>query len=297
MNRESDSTANNSTNVRVKVPAAVRGCFHVCSRISPALTGRVAARLFTLPHRSSKNRPREARWLENSTPLVLEVEGKQLAAWSWGQGPIVLLHHGWNGRGSQLGAFVAPLVKAGYRVVTYDAPAHGSSPGRFTNGVELARTIAAVSRSLGGLHAVVAHSLGCLATSYSLRQRLPIEKVVFVSPPADMNTFTREFAALVDLGDKAHHSMLAHFERKLSMNWEDFGAERLAETDRLARGTQTPLLIVHDRHDQRVPLEHGLRVHQAWQGSRLLETSHLGHQRILSDSAVIDQVVDFLTEK
>ena len=74
-------------------------------------------------------------------------------------------------------------------------------------------------------------------------------------------------------------------------------AERLAETDRLARGTQTPLLVVHDRHDQRVPLGHGLRVHQAWQGSRLLETSHLGHQRILSDGTVIEKVVEFLTEE
>jgi pimeloyl-ACP methyl ester carboxylesterase len=288
------STINNRTNVRDKAPAALRGCFQLGSRLTPGLTSRVAARLFTLPHRSRKSRPREEQTLRDAVTLPLEIEGRRLAAWSWGEGPTVLLHHGWNGRGAQLGAFVKPLVAAGYRVVTYDAPAHGSSPGRFTNGVELARTISAVSRHLGGLHAIVAHSLGCLATSYALRQRLAVERIVFVSPPADMVTFTREFAEMVDLGERAHDMMLTHFERTLAMNWEDFSTEKLAEYDRLARGDQTPLLVVHDTEDLRVPVQHAQRIHRAWEGSRLIETSRLGHQRILRDEGVIGHVVEFL---
>jgi len=35
--------------------------------------------------------------------------------------------HGWNGRGAQLGAFAPELVRVGFRVVTFDTPAHGRS--------------------------------------------------------------------------------------------------------------------------------------------------------------------------
>ena len=51
---------------------------------------------------------------------------------AWGAGPSVLLVHGWEGRGAQLGALVDPLVAAGYRVVALDGPAHGDSPGRLS---------------------------------------------------------------------------------------------------------------------------------------------------------------------
>ncbi len=33
-----------------------------------------------------------------------------IQAWSWGDGPTILLVHGWNGRGGQFHAFVEPLL-------------------------------------------------------------------------------------------------------------------------------------------------------------------------------------------
>jgi hypothetical protein len=42
---------------------------------------------------------------------------RRLPVYSWGSGPTILLAHGWSGRGSQLGAFVEPLVEQGFRLV------------------------------------------------------------------------------------------------------------------------------------------------------------------------------------
>ena len=58
-------------------------------------------------------------------------------------GSTVLMVHGWNGRGAQLGAFAPELVHAGFRVVTFDTPAHGRSPGRATNLPEISEAIQA----------------------------------------------------------------------------------------------------------------------------------------------------------
>lgn len=287
----------NSTNVRVELPSALRRSCRIVSRLAPGPSGRAAARLFTYSHGRRQLDAQEALWLRDATPFELDCDGRTLAAWSWGDGPTVLLHHGWGGRGAQLGAFAAPLVAAGFSVVTYDAPAHGASPGRFTNGVEFARTIAEASRQLHGLHAVVAHSLGCLATAYALRRPLPIDRLVFVAPPAGMSTYARQFADAVGITDRVRDLMLAHFETKLDMDWEDFAAERLAETDRLARGRQTPLLVIHDRDDKQAPWQEGRRYHQAWEGSRFHLSEGLGHRRILSDEAIVGKAVSFLREE
>lgn len=58
----------------------------------------------------------------------------------WGEAgrPLVLLMHGWGGHRGQLTGFVAPLMKAGFRVVAFDAPAHGDAPGKQANGFQMA---------------------------------------------------------------------------------------------------------------------------------------------------------------
>jgi pimeloyl-ACP methyl ester carboxylesterase len=295
MSKEAALRPDNSTNVRVQKFTPLAKGIRLMSQLSPRLTSRVAARLFTYPHGARPCGAQEKAWLREATPFRLECSGRELAAWSWGDGPTILLHHGWNGRGAQLGAFVDPLVKAGFSVVTYDAPAHGESPGRFTNGVELARIIGQAARQLNGLHGIIAHSLGCLATAYALRRPLPVERIVFLSPPADMTTYTRMFADTVGLSDRAYELMCEHFETTLPMDWDDFSAERLARYDRSHRGRQTPLLVIHDQQDRQVPWQHGRRYHRAWSGSQFHLTEGLGHRRILRDEQVTRRIVGFLT--
>lgn len=45
----------------------------------------------------------------NAQPLAVVHRGQRLAVDSWGAGPVVLMVHGCNGRGAQLGAF-APIA-------------------------------------------------------------------------------------------------------------------------------------------------------------------------------------------
>ncbi len=95
------------------------------SALNPDLASHLTFRLFT--HTRKYPRPeRERAWLQGAQELVLS---NGVRAWSWGEGPLCLLVHGWQGRGAQLGAYIAPLAQRGYRVVTFDVEGHGSSPG------------------------------------------------------------------------------------------------------------------------------------------------------------------------
>ena len=76
----------------------------------------------------------------------------------------MLLVHGWNGRATQLYRFITPLQQQGYRVLGFDAPAHGHSSGNHTNLAEVSNVILEISRIYGGFHCIVAHSIGGLAS-------------------------------------------------------------------------------------------------------------------------------------
>jgi pimeloyl-ACP methyl ester carboxylesterase len=265
----------------------VRWSLRALSSLSPPLATRVASELFCHPHR--KPRPStESEWLESATPFRLRAGGQTLAAWSWGDGPTILLHHGWGGRGAQLGALAEPLARAGYGVVTYDAVAHGDSPGRHNTLIDMSRTLVDASRVLGGLHGIVTHSLGGMAASLAMQRGMKVQRAVFISPPGEMLFYSRLFCDELGFTENVHQRMLRGFETTYDMRWRDLTAEAVSKDQ------TTPLLIIQDTDDLDVPRDEALRMHRAWPGSEWMETSGLGHRAILVDPEVVSACVRFL---
>jgi len=279
------SNAEKSTNVRSSrgAPPWIRTGFASASRVAPALTSAVAAELFRTTRRSSLH-PDERTVLQSA--VGSRVAGMQV--WSWGAGPIVLLVHGWNGRATQLGSFVAPLVGRGYRVVAFDAYGHGDSEGGRSSLPEIANCIRQVVDELGGVYAIVAHSLGGAATTFALAYGLQAERAVFVAPPADPRNFLEIFGAALGINDDVRARVKQRVERRLGVPLEDMLAHAIAPT------MEIPLLVIHDRNDKEVPVGVGRGIAQHWPGAQLIITEGLGHQRILRDPSVRDAAVSFI---
>src|SRR5712691_2373566 len=119
---------------------ALRLLFRLSGAVAPPLAARFASYLWYRPQR---HRPpvREQGLLGRARHVPMRHAGKRIAVYDWGKGPTVMLVHGWSGRGAQLGEFVEPLSGAGYRVVAFDAPAHGHSDGRDTTILEISEVI------------------------------------------------------------------------------------------------------------------------------------------------------------
>ena len=177
-----------------------------------------ALRLWSTPRRPAPPRPPQVPELP-ARPLAVALGGAPLAAWSWGQGPTVLLVHGWSGYAGQMTAFVAPLVAAGFRVVAFDHPAHGQSPGRTSNSLRMRDAVLAVARAAGPVHALIAHSLGAAAAVMALVQGLRVDRVVLVAPPAEAPSFARAFAAAIGLSPARTEGMLARAQRRLGIDF------------------------------------------------------------------------------
>jgi pimeloyl-ACP methyl ester carboxylesterase len=279
----------NSTNVRL-----FKWAVEVADRVSPSLASELALRAFLTPSRAPRPE-RERALLEVAKPLPISAGGLPLAAWSWGERedgkprPTVLLVHGWAGRGAQLGQLVAPLVNRGRRVVTWDAPAHGDSPGRTTTLAQMAEVTRTVADRVGPIEAIVAHSFGGAASTIALARGMDVKRAVYVAPLFTIGATVDRFATGLGLSRAAatqFEQMLAH---------ANMARRDDLEGRALAPAMTTPLLVVHDRDDKEVPYAEGVATVRKWPGSRLLTTGGLGHRRVLADADVVDAVVEYAT--
>ena len=258
------------------------------ARVSPSLAAILAERMFFTPPKARRSRGLDA--LRSAEPVALVVEGRPVAAWRWGRGPVVALLHGWGGRAAQLTSFVEPLLARGLSVVALDAPGHGESGRGRSSAPQFARALRAAADAVGGLHGVVAHSLGAAATALALRDGMRASRVVLLAAAAEPPLWVEHFAARLGLPREVVDRMQVRSERRLGMAWRELSVPALA------RNLEAPLLLVHDRDDPDVAIDDARAIVAAWPRATLLETSGLGHNGVLRARAVIGRVADFLAE-
>ncbi|WP_068830099.1 alpha/beta fold hydrolase [Pseudomonas sp. BMS12] len=234
--------------------------------------------------------PRELPPRDWELPLLADAERITLrfglSALRWGQGPAVLLLHGWEGRPTQFAQLIRALVRAGYGVVALDAPAHGRSPGQEANVVLFARALLEAAGELPPLKAVIGHSMGgagaLLATQLGLRS----EALVTISAPARIIGALRRFAHFVGLPRQARARFVHLVERSAGMPAAMLDVERYQ--------LDIPGLVVHAQDDPMVPHTEAQSIHAAWADSRLLSLAQGGHSRLLTDQQLIDAVLELL---
>ncbi len=269
-----------STNVR----------FAASALLFPEFAAGAAERLFLTPPRP-RDAAASALDLIDARSSLLEHRGRHIMMWRWGarEAPAVLLAHGWGGQAVQLRAFVFPLLRAGFRVIAYDQPAHGVSEGRLTALPDFADVLAEVAAQHGNVRAVIGHSLGAAAAALALAwEKVRLEKVVLVSPPSDMEGYARRFARWHWIPEAVRHAMQGAIAERYGVRWSEL------ELARLAARLRAPALVIHDRDDRVVPWSQGAALALQWPGARLMTTQGLGHHRILADESVTQAAAEFV---
>ncbi|HEU0030873.1 MAG TPA: alpha/beta fold hydrolase [Kofleriaceae bacterium] len=287
----------NSTTVRAHNPVRLaRAALQAAYFVSDELGASLAERLFTTPRRYPRP-DRERAILATGRRFDVDVllrsprwrgQHAPIAAWRWGFGPTVLLVHGWEGRGSQLGAFVEPLVSAGLSVVAFDAPAHGDSPGSRLYLTDHADTITDLVAAIGPVHAIVAHSFGAAAVLLAhQRSGVDAARNVMVAPNVLIADAVDRFAHHVALDARDRDTFTQYLAQQSGVSVDALG---LAD---LIGARDAAMLVIHDRTDREVSIEHGRRLAAQWPKAELVTTDGLGHRRILRDPDVIARTVAF----
>lgn len=270
--------------------SAIRIGARLTSIVSPRLGAAWLERLFLTPSRLPIRESEEGS-MASAERHFLKFDGaRELPLYTWGRGPAVLLAHGWSGRGAQMSGFVAPLVEHGFSVTAFDAPGHGVANGKLSGLHELVSSLELVTSHLGGVHAIVAHSLGAAATTMALSRGVGVARAVYVAPPENPGEYVFRVADHLGFSRKAAQGARALMEKRYGVRFQQLRGTELAP------GMNVPLLVIHDQQDQEAPHDHGKRLVAAWPGSRLLATNGLGHNRILGDRSVAEAAAGFIRD-
>ena len=274
----------------LKIPELILQTSKFIAYFSSKLVTLFAAKLFTSPlkHKIPK---RELEMDRKSIQKRIEIPSinKKVVLYQYGKSSKkILLVHGWSGRGTQLFKIADELVKAGYATISFDAPAHGKSPGRTTIMSEFVATILEIDKQFGPFDTAVGHSLGGMSLLNAVKKGFKINHLAIIGSGDIVQDILDDFVAKLGLKPNISSKLREHFEKKYGQEMDSYSGYKSAmEID-------IPVLVIHDKNDPEVAVTAGINIYNHLKNGTLYLTEGLGHRKILGDPAVIDKVVQFV---
>ena len=276
----------------MKVPKPILITAKLLAFISSKLATAFAVKLFITPikHKTPK-RELHMETESKKSMVFLPKLNKKIRVFEYGQSPKkILLVHGWSGRGTQLVKFADELLIAGYSVISFDAPAHGKSPGNSTIMIEFIEAILELERKFGPFEGAVGHSLGGMSLLNAVNNHLNINRLVIIGSGDKVPDIVDSFVSKIGLHPSISKQMQNRFEKKYGVKMTAFDASFAAQE------VTIPVLVIHDENDLEIPVNAGINIHKNLKNGQLLITKRLGHRKILGDSEVVKSTIQFLTQ-
>jgi len=277
-----------STNVRLDLPLA-----GIWKKITPIL--------FHYPYELPKSfflkppvyrlNDESLNWLKeaNRYHYRLKKINRTLEIYEFGQGPTILMIHGWGGRGLQLAPFIGPLLEKGFKVVTFDLPGHGNSTGKGCTYYEFVEALRTVSGLYPNAKGIIAHSMGGgAATVLASEHPDPKFKTILIAPHYDLREEFYSWAKSAGASPHLIASFIHLSEIRFHYSFEDINPKNVTSK---IRG---PFLLIHDTQDKAAKFSSSELLHQSIPHSQFIKTEGKGHNKILQDTEIINSVVKFL---
>ena len=284
----SEKTAKNQNSI--KIPKIILLSVQFLELISTRLTTLFAVKLFTTPIKH-KTPNRELLMDKNSVQQLINIPeiSKQILVYNYGSGTKkALLVHGWSGRGTQLFKIADDLIKNDYTVISFDAPAHGKSPGKNTIMVEFIASILEIQKVYGTFDVAIGHSLGGMALLNAVNLNFKIDKLITIGAGNKVINIFENFVKTLEMNPKQSILLKNFFEKKYNRTLEELSSETNAKNIKI------PVLVIHDQNDDEVEVDCAIAINNVFENGSLLITNNLGHRKILGDAAVIQRIIEFI---
>lgn len=230
----------------------IRTKFKLLSSISKRKAAEEAYKLFCTPqYRNKKKLPPV---FENAEKLHFAFEGSIIRGYQWNHSSEVenkvLILHGFESSIINFDRYVKPLIKKGYEVLAFDAPAHGRSSGKMINALIYKNMIFQINKEYGPVKSFLAHSLGGLALSLYLEETDHDEsyKVVFIAPAVETTTAVDSYFKFLKLDQQlktVFNKMIEELAGKPT-TWYS--------VSRASQHIKAKVLFLQDKDDDMTPL-------------------------------------------
>ena len=101
----------------------------------------------------------------------------------------------------------------------------------------------------------------------------------------------RGFAGAGRLSRRGADAFVASVKRRVGQPAADFDVSRIAPLLSL------PILPIHDQNDRQMPVAEAARAAHALPGAEPMVTRGFGHNRLLTDPAVVTAIADFIAAR
>ena len=276
----------------IEIPKAILLTAKFLQAVSPSLTTKFAAKLFTTPirHKLPKRELHMERESVQKSIVVTEIQ-KEIVVYEYGKSnKKILLVHGWSGRGTQLVKIADELLKLGYMTISFDAPAHGKSKGNSSIMIEFIASILEIEKQYGPFEFAVGHSLGGMSVLNAIKQNLQVKKAVIIGSGDIIQDIIDDFICKLQLRPEYGIKLRNHFEAKFGGKMDDYSAYKAAEK------TEIPVLVIHDKDDDDVSVKAAYNIQKHLKQSEIMITESLGHRKILGDETVIQKIAAFISK-
>ncbi len=276
-----------------KVPFMVkvfRAYFNSAALLFPKASAKHLMNLFSKP-RARVLRTREVEVLKKAQTSFLKFDKEEIKVYKWGEGEkMAMLFHGWESNAGSLGAFIDPLINQGYRIIAFDAPAHGGSKGKYSNLVYFKKAAKEMIQSHGVPNVAIGHSLGaCAIIMCAYEGNLHFEKTILLAPLNRLMSVFEEYQQILRIPEKLYLSFLNHFEDFTGYSFRSFYFHSYGKQTRL-----NEVLIFHDEADKVTSFSHAKEFEQNWEAVRLETIRETGHYRVLWDQGMVEKSTDYI---
>jgi pimeloyl-ACP methyl ester carboxylesterase len=272
--------------------AYIRTKFKLLAAVSKKKAAAKAFDLFCTPQfRNVKELPAIFKEAEK---LQFKFQQNNIVGYRWnkGAGRKALIIHGFESSVVNFDRYVAPLIKKGYEVLAFDAPAHGRSSGKRINAIIFRDFIKFICRQYGPVQSFLGHSFGGLAICLALAEMAHDEnfRMALVAPATETTTALDHFFQFIRLDDGEVRREFEEIITQLSghpVAWFSI--------NRTLKKIKAKILWLHDKDDKITPLKDVLKIKEENHlNIQFVITKGLGHRRIYRDAKVGKAIVNFI---
>lgn len=248
----------------------VKAVSNIADFIAPKFAKKQTRKLLLTPVLSKKLKSTKTDFEQDK----LATQYGELNLYRIGQGPKVVLTHGWAGGAAQFFPLMKKIANSGYEAIAFDHFAHGNSGGEIANLPLFIKGLKTVLNKEGqdNLACIVSHSMGTVS---ALNQDKSIKHLLIAPTFGFYQSFEQRILS-TGLKSKLFHNLLSDIEIEHDVTFKSL----LPEPHLLQ--TQKQIHIVHDEGDKFAPFDLTLKQVSQFEHVNLTSTQGLGHGRVIN---------------
>jgi esterase/lipase len=269
----------------------VRTKFKLLSALSNRKAAEKAFELFCTPQlRTKKILP---AIFEKSEKIEFSFEENIVRGYRWNHPSQkrALILHGFESSVINFENYVEPLIKKGYEVLAFDAPAHGRSSGKTITVITYKNLVHHIWNNYGPIDSFITHSFGGLTLCLALEEipHSDLTKIVLIAPAAETKTAIDNFFKLLKLniGVRKEFDYLIEEQGGRLPEWYS--------VSRTAPKIKGQVLFLQDKDDYMTPMSDVKPImDKNYSNFHFVISEGLGHRKIYRDEQSLKKIMEFL---